>query len=193
MFPETPTLAPSAYDSDSDSSSDTFTLDVPSPPSSASGDCDCCSDPPSKPSPLITTIDPANFHSTIIIGAGPHALAVAARLRESRPAALFTDLEHARLSWLHTERERSRGKRITIKGKPKLVASRAAVPAPSDDLKVLDSSAAGWLGKWDGYFKGLGITHLRSPMFFHPCPADTDALVAFARREGRERDRKSVV
>lgn len=55
-----------------------------------------------------------------------------------------------------------------------------------DDVEVLDATAGTWMGRWDAYFAGLGIAHLRSPMFFHPSPADSDALVAFARREGRE-------
>ncbi|KAL8292269.1 hypothetical protein RQP46_001735 [Phenoliferia psychrophenolica] len=139
--------------------------------------------------PIIDSRSHASSKHVLIIGAGPHALAVAARLREARPAALFTDLEHARLAWLHTCRERDRGKRITVKGHwsaRKLVPSKAAAPKTGDDIKVLDSSAGGWLGKWDAYFRELGISHLRSPMFFHPSPSDTDALVAFARREGRE-------
>lgn len=35
---------------------------------------------------------------------------------------------------------------------------------------------------------GLRITHLRSPMFFQPSPADANALVAYAQRTGREKE-----
>ncbi|KAL9935249.1 hypothetical protein V8E36_005597 [Tilletia maclaganii] len=43
----------------------------------------------------------------------------------------------------------------------------------------------GWLGLWNRLFAAYEIPHLRSPMFFHPSPADLDALVAFAERTRR--------
>lgn len=52
-------------------------------------------------------------------------------------------------------------------------------------IRVLDSSKAGFLGRWDAFFDKLRLEHLRSPMIFHPAPADADSLVAYARREGR--------
>ncbi|KAL8861871.1 MAG: hypothetical protein Q9178_001740 [Gyalolechia marmorata] len=56
------------------------------------------------------------------------------------------------------------------------------------DIKVLDSSGRGWLNSWSNNFAALGISHLRSPMFFHPCPRDRDGLLAFARETGRFED-----
>ena len=53
------------------------------------------------------------------------------------------------------------------------------------DIKVLDSSGCDWLHSWKGNFAALGISHLRSPMFFHPCPRDRDGLLAFARETDR--------
>ncbi|KKK12290.1 hypothetical protein AOCH_004280 [Aspergillus ochraceoroseus] len=52
------------------------------------------SPPPSYP-PLL---------DTLIIGAGPCGLAVAARLREHTPSALFTDEEHQRYHWINKHR-----------------------------------------------------------------------------------------
>ena len=40
------------------------------------------------------------IHDVLIIGAGPAGLAVAARLREPTPSALFTDAEHNRYQWI---------------------------------------------------------------------------------------------
>ena len=52
-------------------------------------------------------------------------------------------------------------------------------------MKVVDSSGCDWLNSWTMNFAALGISHLRSPMFFHPCPRDRDGLLAFARETGR--------
>jgi hypothetical protein len=56
-------------------------------------------------------------------------------------------------------------------------------------VKVLDKTSSGWMGKWKNYFEGLRIENLRSPMWFHPSPAEVDGLVGFAQREGREGER----
>lgn len=152
------------------------------------------------------SIDEAAFTPLVIIGAGPHALALAARLSEPRPAALYSDLEHARLAWLQREdrgRRDEKARRRTVKGhwgarrlvepaKATLAGLSAASSDDDDDavgrpaIQVLDSSGPEWLARWDSYFTGLGIKHLRSPMLFHPSPADADALVAYAQREDRE-------
>ncbi|KAL9015623.1 MAG: hypothetical protein Q9180_008851, partial [Flavoplaca navasiana] len=50
---------------------------------------------------------------------------------------------------------------------------------------VIDSSGPSWLHNWTSNFAALGISHLRSPMFFHPCPRDRDGLLAFAQETGR--------
>lgn len=182
-------------------------LDIPSlPPLSLSYDssdssCSCSSTSStfspatsttlsSPPRPPTHSLPPTSFHSLLIIGAGPHALAVASRLAEDRPSALYSDLEHARLSWLRRDAEGKKAKRTNVKGgdAARKLVPIVTLPKARNDVKVLDSSSSSWLGRWDGFFKGLGITHLRSPMFFHPSPAEVDALVAYAHREGREEE-----
>jgi hypothetical protein len=44
------------------------------------------------------------------------------------------------------------------------------------------------MNAWDKKFESLNISHLRSPMFFHPDPRDRDGLLAFAHREGDPHD-----
>ncbi|GAA5858728.1 hypothetical protein JCM8547_004958 [Rhodosporidiobolus lusitaniae] len=186
--------------------------------SSTASCCDVCCPPPSSgkifSSPPLCVVDELAFTPLVIIGGGPHGLALAARLSEPRPAALYTDLEHARLAWLQRERRASqpaeggrkhKDRRATVKGHwaaRKLVQPREATLAPTvlqagdedeaeqskvkPSITVLDSTSDKWMGRWNGYFEGLRITHLRSPLLFHPSPADADALVAYARRTDRE-------
>lgn len=67
----------------------------------------------------------AEIHDVLIIGSGPAGLAVAARLRESTPSALFTDAEHNRYQWIkkHSGRmslhSRNIGTAFTPKSPPK--------------------------------------------------------------------------
>ena len=49
-------------------------------------------------------------------------------------------------------------------------------------MVVFDKHSASFMGTWSAYFEALEITHLRSPMFFHPDPADLDGLLAYADR-----------
>ncbi|KAJ8297192.1 hypothetical protein OF846_000425 [Rhodotorula toruloides] len=192
-----PCLSLLSLDSSDDEKSITSTVSDDSDSTAPSSDtccAPCCTAAESKPP--ITSIEPEHFSPLIVIGAGPHALALAARLNEPRPAALYTDLEHARLSWLQREATTSARRRQTVKGHwqaRKLVepASRTLAPA-AQAIQVLDSSGDTWMRRWDLYFDGLKIKHLRSPMLFHPSPADVDALVAYASRTSREDELKPI-
>lgn len=158
--------------------------------SSTSASCDsplCC--PPSATSAkaLPQAIPAEAFSSLLVVGAGPHALALCARLAEPHPAALYTEAEHARLSWLRQGRNKLASVRASS-------GRRLAPPRPQPrpqglaGVQVLDSTSSDWAGRWHAFFEKLELRHLRSPMLFHPDPSDADALVGFARKEGREEE-----
>ncbi|MBE7180283.1 MAG: SidA/IucD/PvdA family monooxygenase [Terriglobus roseus] len=120
-------------------------------------------------------------YDVIIVGAGPCGLAVAARLRERTPSAVFTDQEHQRYHWI-----RRHAAQTSIKAwKTGRVRAAGRVPCADRSMLVLDAIADRWMARWDGLFGALGIEQLRSPSFFHVDPSDRDALLAFAHEHGR--------
>lgn len=116
------------------------------------------------------TVDSEDIFDLVIVGAGPHGLAVAARIREPRPSALYTDAESSRLSFLRKYAARGR------EGKPKSLAALK--------ILVIDKAGNQWISQWHKQFDALEIKHLRSPMFFHPDPSDLDALLAYSHGKG---------
>ncbi|KAK4496771.1 hypothetical protein PRZ48_012754 [Zasmidium cellare] len=145
--------------------------------------------PPSRADSLSPTReDTLPFvHDVIIVGAGPCGLAVAARLREQTPSALFTDEEHHRYHWINKHasnaaiKNSKTGRTRTCEG-----ARNSKKSGFQPSMLVLDSSGDKWMSKWNRLFSMLEISHLRSPMFFHPDPHDRDGLLAYAHKEGRE-------
>jgi len=145
----------------------------------------------------IETIDTEDFYDVLIIGGGPHALGLAARLREPRPAALYTDIEHSRLAFLQRPgavklpRQPKKPYQLRAPHPNKLIGEAGDRHFNEDSfprMLALDGSSSEWIGRWNGFFHHLDIPHLRSPMFFHPSPADVDGLEAFARRMDREKE-----
>ncbi|TDZ54795.1 hypothetical protein CTRI78_v006019 [Colletotrichum trifolii] len=125
------------------------------------------------------------IHDVIIIGAGPCGLAVASRLCEHSPSALFTDEEHQRYHWI-----RKYGRRMPLKNRRNgnIIEKRAADRGQRYSTLVLDATGDGWLNKWNRLFKTFDITHLRSPMFFHVDPMDRDSLLARAHERNQENE-----
>lgn len=117
----------------------------------------------------------------IVVGAGPHALAAVTRLLEPLPDSLHNEDEHQRLV-MHRHARQS--------GRPATGATSSTTTTPSStllnasDIAVIDPSGT-WLQRWDAQFRAFDIPQLRSPSFFHPDPADGDALRTFAVRNGR--------
>jgi hypothetical protein len=132
----------------------------------------------------IPCVDGTLVHDVIIVGAGPCGLAVAARLREQNPAAIFTDEEHRRFHWM-----RRHGKKMALKHvKNGRVSCAADATRSEHSMVVLDADHDDWMGRWNRLFKTFDITHLRSPMFWHVDPNDRDSLLSKAYEQGREKE-----
>lgn len=151
----------------------------------------CALRPTVSAEPLSATVHEMTTDETIydvlIIGAGPCGLAVAARLREDCPSALYTDEEHTRFHFLKQHRARSMALVTHPRGNKRVqTAKPAAIKAPrAYNIKVIDSTGDRWLAKWDSLFDVYRISTLRSPLFFHISPADRDALLAFTHSNKR--------
>lgn len=118
----------------------------------------------------------------LIVGAGPCGLATASRLKERTPSALFSEGEHQRFHWLRNkEVNLLKNKRHSVNDIPGELS-----------IKVIDAVSSKWMGQWDNQFDTCQIPYLRSPMFFHPDPADLDGMIAFAYRNNRENELKKI-
>lgn len=142
-----------------------------------------------------TTPESLEVLDIAIIGAGPCALAVAARMREATPSALFTDAEHQRYHWI--KRHKHNAKIVPTKGratKKILIEDKLEKPCgtickpPRFSMAVYDSSGSDWMTKWSCLFHAYNIKTLRSPLFFHVDPRDRDGLKAYAYAKGREKE-----
>ncbi|CCU80437.1 FAD binding domain-containing protein [Blumeria hordei DH14] len=136
-------------------------------------------------------------HDVIIIGSGPCGLAVASRLKEQTPGSLFTDSEHQRFHFMkvsNQSRQTTKCKRCSRR--PRTAQDRLlsgpTIPGKGLDIVVLDAQADSWMHSWNQNFEKLKISHLRSPMFFHPDPSDRDGLRAFAFLKGRLNELKEI-
>ncbi|KAM0333202.1 hypothetical protein ACHAQA_001862 [Verticillium albo-atrum] len=135
----------------------------------------------------MTDFEPPVIHDVVIIGAGPCGLAVASRLCEHSPSALFTDDEHQRYHWM-----KKHGRRMALKNRRNGRVTQKATPREKEQPKystlVLDGTGDQFMNRWKTLFAAFDIHHLRSPMFWHVDPSDRDALLAMAHNENREHE-----
>lgn len=136
------------------------------------------------------------IYDVLIVGAGPCGLAVASRLCESTPSALFTDAEHERY-WKksnfsqHTLEHESRQRHARrAQEAHRQKEGRTSREGPS--MVVLDATADSWMSLWRSRFRALNISHLRSPLFFHCDPRDRDGLLAYSHVEDRVAELKEI-
>ncbi|PYH41369.1 FAD binding domain protein [Aspergillus saccharolyticus JOP 1030-1] len=93
--------------------------------------------PPSSPPEGTTT---PILHDLLIIGAGPCGLAVAARLREETPSAMFTDDEHQRYHWINKHRGRMTVVQAHGRARRGVRAEKYQSPSISYNMKDDESS-----------------------------------------------------
>ncbi|KDN52418.1 hypothetical protein K437DRAFT_254193 [Tilletiaria anomala UBC 951] len=154
---------------------------------------------PASCGPTTVAADAYAEYDLVIIGSGPSALALLSRILEERPAALYTEDERVHLHWLQRRTNgQSRGRTtlktykssqgVHIKAKDRGdICTRLLRRCACPRVLVIDKLGEGWLGAWNRSFKAFEITHLRSPMFFHPSPSGLDDLLAYAVRSNRNR------
>ncbi|KAJ1033008.1 hypothetical protein NDA16_000287 [Ustilago loliicola] len=188
-------------------------LDVPDQAGSQPCVAACDSATPTTSKLSQPNVDAAAHFDLVIIGAGPAALAVISRILESRPAALYTEDEHRHLHFTHRQRvpdlipskvaktyipttnvlniedleaQSRQGRKKRAKGLWNLHNSDDLCPCDGRiNILVIDRLGEGFMGLWRRNFRALGISHLRSPMFFHPDASDFDALIAYANQHGK--------
>lgn len=120
----------------------------------------------------------------IVVGGGTCGLAVAARLCEDTPGSIYTEDEHQRFHWL-----RKRGSKVgTITKGSKVSSYKLSSRFEPSQILVLDATADTFMGQWHNQFESCQIPVLRSPMFFHPDPANIDGMITYAYQNKREND-----
>lgn len=135
--------------------------------------------------------DEEQVFDVAIIGAGPCGLAIAARLYEKTPSALFTDSEHQRFHWMKKDQAKRTSKFQKATQRKGTAHDRLcpgsclASELDRHSMIVLDAHSDQWMHDWNERFGALGIKYLRSPMFFHTSPRDRNALISYAWAKGR--------
>lgn len=104
----------------------------------------------------------------LVVGAGPHALAVVARLAYGAADRL-------------TEREHAAGRRA---GGERGEDARPPFEVNAETVAVVDPHGS-WIASWSRCLESQGVEWLRSPESAHPDPSSPAALREFATARGR--------
>jgi hypothetical protein len=113
-------------------------------------------------------------YDLVVIGAGPHALALVTRLLERWPSSVISETEHSRLHHIHSGKSHRGTDSVTP----------LVLNGLNKRILVIDKYGE-WMAKWDKSFRAYDIEYLRSPLFFHIDPAHPEALRAYAQKYNR--------
>lgn len=124
----------------------------------------------------------------LVVGAGPHALALCARLREPLAdrwaewpgnSVLFREGKGGRCH--HVQRNAAHEGQHAKRDIVKAMYLTKHAPLDAEDMVVVDPRGS-FMARWQSAFDLLGIQHLRSTRFVHLDPADQDALTVASER-----------
>ncbi|KAJ3206136.1 hypothetical protein HDU67_008362 [Dinochytrium kinnereticum] len=180
----------------------------------------------------------AEILDLLVVGAGPHSLALLSHLLERSPYAVVSEQEHNQRyhsvsssssfpSASSASSAKASGSPTTKQAKKKVqnsnhnatssspqatarAAAEKAAASPSKSVlreccpgvldpevlkqrvMVIDANGPNWMQRWNTAFEAYEISHLRSPLFFHPDPFHPDALRSFAENESRKNELRDI-
>lgn len=158
---------------------------------------------PPLPPPLIND-DQVQVKELLVIGAGPHSLALMLRLLESNPDFMSEKERHAKAETskkLRPARDVRRhmskvakGPAHILKRSRKSTKNKDTSPPPPLSLEDVQNSVVvvdafgEWLTTWNDNFEGLRIPRLRSVMHAHADPFDHRSMEQYAEMYGRSEE-----
>jgi len=122
---------------------------------------------------------------TLVVGAGPHALSLVARLVDDTPD-LLTEPERVRMM-----SDGMKGTNATFRGRShalvrKHLNKRFDGAAKLRDRVLVIDLHGSWMSQWERDFESLQIPHTRSHVHLHPDPYDFQSLEVWARMHRRD-------
>ncbi|RHY95466.1 hypothetical protein DYB35_002291 [Aphanomyces astaci] len=116
----------------------------------------------------------------LVIGAGPHALALVLALLEEDASSEFTERDTIHMGFWRQKlgrKKNQKGPRNQSKHLP--TSSSSSSSCLRRQIRVLDPSGT-WCSTWNGNFATFGISHLRSPVNVHLDPLRPEGLRDYA-------------
>jgi hypothetical protein len=131
-------------------------------------------------------VETDSLQELVVVGAGPHSLALLCRLFEASPFGILNNQEHQRLHHLRNKSRQASKDSILFS-----CGEHIDIDKAKRKVKVIDSSG-GWMNHWNSCFESLNIDYLRSPIYFHPDPFDPESLRAFAELQNRKSELRDI-